>query len=302
MSLFNFVRQKVKNQFSDLSKEVRADNIYNLNAIHMRKYTFESKDVGINPNYLINGKRVIVSLTTYSKRLYDVYLTIESIMQQSVKPTKIILWLEDQLKETILPQTLQNLIKRGLEVNFCKDIRSYKKLIFTLAKYPNDLIITVDDDVIYSYDMLENMLNAYKNDPNYIYANKMIRIVLRSEHMIEPYNTWNYIDDTKVTPNDMPIGVGGVLYPPNSLNHEVFNEKVFMGICKYGDDIWFKAMSLMKGFKCKKVTTHEPVYFSNESVQDMALTRLNKIEGKNDTQFHAVFNKYNLYDKLIENE
>lgn len=44
-------------------------------------------------------KEVIVSLTTYGKRLYDVYLAIESIMQQSMKPNRIVLWLGDELKK-----------------------------------------------------------------------------------------------------------------------------------------------------------------------------------------------------------
>ena len=49
------------------------------------------------------NNEIIVSLTTYGKRLYDVYLAIESIMQQTKKPNRIVLWLGNELKETILP-------------------------------------------------------------------------------------------------------------------------------------------------------------------------------------------------------
>ena len=65
-------------------------------------------------------KEVIVSLTTYGKRLYDVYLAIESIMQQSMKPNRIVLWLGDELKNRPLPRILGFQQQRGLEIVFCK--------------------------------------------------------------------------------------------------------------------------------------------------------------------------------------
>ena len=43
-----------------------------------------------------NGKRkdeIVVSLTTYGNRIHEVYLTIESLLHQTVKPDRIILWL-----------------------------------------------------------------------------------------------------------------------------------------------------------------------------------------------------------------
>ena len=50
-------------------------------------------------------QKKIVSLTTYEPRLYETYLAIESIMQQTVKANRIILWLPDSLKTTTLPNT-----------------------------------------------------------------------------------------------------------------------------------------------------------------------------------------------------
>lgn len=44
----------------------------------------------------------------------------------------------------------------------------------------------------------------------------------------------------------MALGYGGVLYPPGAFDEEVFNEKVFMRLCPYADDIWFFAMALKK--------------------------------------------------------
>ena len=60
------------------------------------------------------GREIIVSLTTHARRLYEVYLGIESIMQGSVKPNRIVLWLSKDMQASTLPQTLLNQIDRGL--------------------------------------------------------------------------------------------------------------------------------------------------------------------------------------------
>jgi hypothetical protein len=82
----------------------------------------------------------------------------------------------------------------------------------------------------------------------------------------------------------------------------VFNEPVYLAICQYADDIWFKAMSLLNGVLSQKVYTHNKGgedYFVNENIQDCALAKINIDESKNDVQFKAVFNKYNLFERLV---
>ncbi len=247
---------------------------------------------------------IIVSLTTYGKRIYDVHLTIESIMEQTMKANRIILWLDYSFENQSLPKALQPLQKRGLEIEYCKDIRSYKKLVPALKKYPNDVIITIDDDVVYEFDLLEKLIMAYQQDPSYIYCNRHHLMQKNAEGKLFPYMQWiwNY---TGMEANIMnfPTGVGGILYPPHSLDEEVLNESVFLDICKYADDVWFKSMAMKKGTLSKKVYTHNPrgiEYIENESVQDIGLKNINT-QGNclNDQQIDAVFGKYNLY-RLLE--
>ena len=98
-------------------------------------------------------------------------------------------------------------------------------------------------------------------------------------------------------------GVGGVLYPPGSLDEEVYNETTFVSICEYADDVWFNAMALKKGTLVNKVYTRNSSgddYLLNVEVQDVGLVNLNtKGEMLNDTQIKAVFSKYDLYKKLL---
>ena len=248
------------------------------------------------------GNELIVSLTTYSHRLYSVHLTIESIMQGTVLPNRIILWLGEEMRELPLPVVLQNQVKRGLEIAFCKDIRSYTKLMPTLCEYPSADVITIDDDLIYNYDLVESLVNAHDAYGDCIVARRIHRIVMGEDNRPLPYAQWEwghgYNDPTHL---NFFTGVGGVYYPADSLDKEVYNEKVFTEICKYADDIWFNAMALKKGTKVMRARSINPQgedYLMNMSVQDIALCLINNGQSQNDIQLKAVFERYGLYPLL----
>lgn len=246
--------------------------------------------------------QIIVSLTTHGKRIYDVHATIESIMQGSVKPNKIVLWISEDYRNTILPLTLQKQKNRGLEIKYCKDIRSYTKLIYALKMYPDASIVTIDDDIIYPHDLLEHLVNAHLESPDCICAN-WIREYPRNlgENYMSILKWKQLFDATEISERYFFEGFAGVLYPPYSLDSEVFNEKVFLDICKYADDVWFNAMALKTGIKVKYAWKHYSIasFCENEDVQCVALQNVNNNgEVLNDIQLKAVFNKYDLWYKL----
>lgn len=289
----SIVTQRIENEHQSLKYWFRAERLASL--------TLTSNQSGISDMRYCDAD-IVVSLTSYGKRLYDVYLTIESIMQQSMKPNKIVLWLADDLKDMVLPRTLLLQQERGLEIKYCRDIRSYKKLIPSLKEYPESAIITIDDDLIYEMDLIERLVNAYIQDSSYIYASRMHRIRLKNKSVLLPYNQWEFeIPYMDVSPLNFPTTGAGTLFPPHCFDEEVFNEKVFLNMCNSADDIWFKAMSLYSGIQSKRVFTHSETgtdYLVNPNVQDMGLYVQNVINSQNDIQLKAVFDYYNLYHLL----
>lgn len=244
---------------------------------------------------------IVVSLTTYGARLNEVYLAIESIMQGTWKPNKIILWLQEDLADIQLPTLLTNQVKRGLEIGYCKDIRSYKKLIPSLQKYPDDAIITIDDDVIYREDFVENLVKTHINNRDFICANYIERVT-KDNGRVQPYKKWPTLKIVNEVSNlNMGIGVGGVLYPPHSLSNEVFNESVFTSICPFADDVWFYSMGVINGRKTIKSFTHNHNgldYYANDNYHGESLSILNNVVNNGsgyDNQIAAVFEKYNIY-------
>ena len=246
----------------------------------------------------ICDKEVVVSLTTYGKRLYEVYLTIESIMQGTLKPNRIVLWLQEDMKSQYLPLSLKKQMDRGLEIFYTKDIRSFKKLIPSLKKYGDSVIITIDDDVLYEYDVIEKLVNAYKDNPNHVYGNRLKRFSLDKNGLPIDYRKWCDVQNgDNPSPRNMCIGVGGVLYPPHCFPEEVFNESVFMRLCPRADDIWFWCMANMNGFSSSKVYTHNSNgvdFLINPDVQDIALTRTNLAgRSENNMQLRSLIDYYN---------
>lgn len=276
---------------------------YAIKADSLTQIALRCENLGITDR-LYDGKQIIVSLTSFGNRVKDAYLSIESIMQGSMRPNKIVLWLGLDAKDKPLPITLQNQIKRGLEVKFTEDIRSYTKLVPSLQEYPDDIIITVDDDIIYNYDLVENLYRSYIENPECIHANRIHVPTMGKDGKFTNYCTWKPNQKAGDISNlNFLTGVGGVLYPPHCFNEEVFNKEVFLDICKYADDVWFYAMALYNGTKIKKAPTRSPNgvdYLYPEDDQEVALHLVNTSKGRsrNDDQLDAVFQKYNIYRLL----
>lgn len=289
-------------KLSEKQQELSQFNLYELRRFQLIDHILHDTEEGTSSEKYADHE-IIVSLTTYGKRIHDVAFTIESIMQQSMKANRIVLWLDYSFEGKQLPRYLQYQQKRGLEIAYCKDLRSYKKLIPALHRYPDAAIITVDDDVLYEPDLLEHLIVPYLENPHYIFCHRFHKISFDEKGQVLPYIQWQlHCKDEMPSHLNFATGVGGILYPPHSLDKEVTNEDVFMDKCKYADDIWFKAMAIKKGTLVKKVFSRTELsedYLINAAVQDISLCQINtKGDMMNDKQFKAVFTKYNLYDKL----
>ena len=243
---------------------------------------------------------LIVSLTSTPDRIRKVYLCIETLLCQSLKPDEIILWLPDTIGRDDIPKSLQRLENRGLHIRLCRDIGPHTKLIYALKENPKSVIVTADDDVFYPGYWLEKLYKAYLKEPQYIHCYRAHLMISKSNGMLENYSEWGRFARGIVAPSFFlfPTGNGGVLYPPGSLNHEVFNEKLFTRLCPTADDAWFKAMSLLNGVACKKVTPFCDGFMLIKGTQANALYKRNREQNLYDEQIQAVFNHYNLHHSL----
>lgn len=299
------IKQKLEgknNQINLIASEVSSFKYF------IKRLNLEDKIINCNTPGISTEKYtdvdIIVSLTTYGRRINDVCITIESIMQQTKKANRIILWIDENLNVNELPSSLKLQMKRGLEVKYTRDIRSFTKLIPALKAFPDAAIITIDDDLIYDFDLLDRLISAFIMDRASIHACRTHTMTFNEEGTIMPYSMWEFCKSATDKPTrNFLTGVGGVLYPPSSLPTEVFHEETFSSICPTADDVWFTAMAIINQTPIKKVPTRNPQgedYILNLDVQDMGLYNMNTGEGgRNDIQIKKVFDKYNVY-KFID--
>lgn len=237
----------------------------------------------------------IITLTSYPARIRYVADTVKSLQAQTV-PAKIILWLGESEfpgRERDLPPDLLVLQKEGLEIRYTKDIGSYTKLIPALRAFPDRVLITVDDDILYPQDWLQNLLFAYAENPEMIHAARCHQI-LRAGKKVAPYQKWNY-EANKLTPsfNNFMTGVGGVLYPPHCLHQDVLNEDLFLSLAPKADDIWFWAMAVLNNVKINLIAKpYNRLKMVPGSQEQGTLWKENVIGGGNDVQLAAVLAHY----------
>ncbi len=201
-------------------------------------------------------EKVIVSLTSYPKRISEVKYTIYSLLNQKIKPDKLVLWLSKEEfpnRESDLPSELKEFLKHGLIIRWCDSIKSYKKLIPSLKEYPDSVIVTADDDLYYPEDWLEKLIKHHEKYPNEIVTHRSRKISF-SDNVIDRYLVWKVSENEEDASflNFFTTG-GGTLFAPNSLSDMIFNTDVYDRVCPTGDDIWFWAMAVLNGTKIRTV-------------------------------------------------
>lgn len=241
--------------------------------------------------YIGNEINVIVSFTTFPQRINRAWIIVESMLNQTLRPKKIILTLSKKQfsSEKILPKKLIELENKGLlEIIWTdEDLRSHKKYFYAMKRYPNEIIVTIDDDVIYEKRMLEVLYNYHTLYPECIIANTAVK------KNGENYNDWKSLAFSFKSPcyDIMPLGLNGVLYPPHSLHSDAFNIDAILEECPSADDIWLNTMGVINSIKTVKTDYNIypiPLLFKSNH----ALYKENVFANKNNEQIKKIIGKY----------
>lgn len=243
-------------------------------------------------------KEIVVSLTSFPPRIDKVHLCINSLLRQNLSADRVILWLaESQFPDkNKLPKKLLELEREGLQIRFCNDIKSYKKVFYTAQEYQDSIIITADDDTLYPENWISGLINTYMQYPDCVCCYRAHEMVF-NDNGIAPYEDWISLSPNVKGPSSklVPIGVGGVLYPPGYFVNVDFNFDVISKLCPSADDLWLKAIGIKNGYKAVKVDKNSKEWFTLKKTQGVALMHINT-EGKalNDVAINNLIHYYKL--------
>lgn len=263
----------------------------------------------ILPHYLshktliVNQKKtdeIIVSLTSFPDRIDTIWQVIECMLRQTILPYKIILWLSNQQFRSLdeIPQKLKELQNDCFEILFVEDdIRSHKKYQYVSKKYPNNLILLIDDDLYYPSTFVEDFYNAYLKEHAVIA--KYGCIITHNNGKLDQYVKWpSSYDEFKS--NDFFFGSGGgVLFVPSQLYKDLTNMQLALTLCPTADDVWLNAMVRLGGQEIYKLKSGLILPVKQKS-ENQSLSTINLGLDKNDEQINAInIYYYDLFGKNI---
>lgn len=206
--------------------------------------------------------KIYISLTSIYDNQDELLLTLRSIRSQTVLPNRCYIYLSEGpylldkgFKDRQLKSDLSKYIQHHkdlFKIRWCENIGPYRKLIPLLKKKWNDdcLIITIDDDTIYSPTMIANYLEDYNTyhccvsyrgfTPAFTLSLKEISYYKHDQ--LKPTYLYNF-----------HTGKGGVVYHPSFFKKTkdiIFNRDIYRKCCETGDDIWFNFMRIANGVPC----------------------------------------------------
>lgn len=236
------------------------------------------------------GDGPVVTLTTHGSRAASCHVTIESIARGALRPSRLVLWVDDAAIYANPGPALSRLKARGLEINLVENFGPHTKY-FPLVEAEHDFdvpAVTADDDIVYPRWWLSRIVDSWRQAPADVVAYRARRIQLAGDGLA-PYGAWPFCSDTRPSSLNFATGVAGVIYPPAMLAALKHRGRAFLDHAPAADDVWLHYVALQEGVRIRQVESsprHFPVI---ESTQSIGLKHANVTDGRNDVQIGRTY-------------
>lgn len=188
--------------------------------------------------------KIIVSMTSFGERLKkDAPIVIEHFLRtQTMKPERLVLTVYKDDEHLVPDKIRRN--KKVKVIVWPENLRPHLKYYPVMQQYPDDIIITIDDDQYYDKTLIEDLYNTYKKHPKYVAAARCHQITFHADGRVRKYNEWRQECLTTGQPSMLyfATGVGGVLYPPHIFQDKFSMERIKEFITT--DDIYLKDLEM----------------------------------------------------------
>ena len=206
----------------------------------------------------------IVAMTTYKPRLQNGNIVnhVKSLLMQDTKlKFKLVITLYKDDVQYVPPELMFMLRSyKNMELIVANEnLRPHLKYFYTMLKYRNLPIITVDDDVHYENNLFQKLYDNYLKYPNCVSARRVHKIRYNYSGAAINYNAWIYEYKRNIGPSvDLfATGVGGVLYPPDILKIEEKEISDIKNKALTADDVYLKHKENQLGVLVCPVSPHK---------------------------------------------
>ena len=240
---------------------------------------------------------IVVALTSFPKRFPQLDLCLKSLVIQKYKPNKIIVYLGSDSSREMLTKVMLKYEKYGVEYRFDKkeNLMPHKKYFYAMQEYPDSIVVTADDDVVYPRDWLLSLYKSYRKYPNAVSARR-VHLMKRKNGKLLPYDYWEDQCRRIKAPSMSLIATGnsGVLYPPHCFCKMAFDIDSIKKTSLRADDIWLKCMEIKHGIPVVWVPNWQVMLPEIDSSENEKLSDENVFTGTNDEVLHSVMQHLDL--------
>ena len=238
-------------------------------------------------------------MTSFGARLKSVHTAIASIGAGTVRPKRLILWLDDPEAVLNPPAALQSLVSRGLEIQASQPLGPHTKY-YPAVEAGIDEFVTADDDIIYPPQWLERLMttaNASQADAIGWRGRTMTRLGLS----LSPSASWEFAKSTDKSTALFLTGVSGVYYRSALVEHLRAAGSDFLTLCPTADDIWLNYIRCQTGGLSALVAANSVHFPLVRGSQDVRLGAINVDGARNDTYLQGLYSP-ELVDSLALEE
>lgn len=244
--------------------------------------------------------KVIVSLTSYPPRFKHLHRTLRTLLYQNIKPDLVVLWIAHEDFDE-LPNIVTEMERKFefFEIKACADLGPAKKVIPSLLAYPNDIVVTCDDDIWYRKNWLSSLLVEWVENSKTVVAHRAHKIQLDDLDNPKPYNDWKFeIRAHGDSPQYFATSGAGLLIPPKIIDKEVVNVDEYLKLTHKQDDVWLYWMIRLSNCVVRKSRNNDELVTWLNS-QSTGLFNDNVANLKNDV---AINNMLARYGNIIKGE
>ena len=253
-------------------------------------------------NRAAGERKVVVTLTSYPPRIGTLWLTIRSIFRQSRLPDKIVLYLAKSdfpNLERDLPKSLTDMLWHDFEIRWVdEDVKPHKKYYWAFREFPNDLVLTIDDDLIYRRNMIETLYACHVSHPNAVVASRTHLIMFNEDGSLKPYDQWIYeaphfYDGLTDVPSMRLFATtgAGTLFDPQLFPAMTFDIDAIRRHCLVADDVWLKVIEIIAGVPVVAATSDQLLEYV-PGTQEIALCHVNTEAGGNDAILASLLGEF----------
>lgn len=191
---------------------------------------------------------LIVNITTTSNRLDLCSSTVYSLLNQSMIPDEINVWISREgymSDEGIqhIPKWVGFLNSKHniIKFRYTENTGPYRKIIPALRFFNDtDRLVYADDDVVYGKNWLNSLVNLFESqDEKYVVAS---RVRIKQKNFLsryKSYSTYNICNKDIVLASDYIItGVGGCILTKSHIDNKYINDDEFFHVAPKTDDLW----------------------------------------------------------------